>query len=230
MTYGGTVPTITPAYSGFVNGDTTSSLTTRPTCSTTASSASPVLGSPYATSCGGAVDPNYSFSYFGGSVTVNTAPLTITAASPTMTYGGTVPTITPLYTGFKNGDTASSLSTPPTCSTTATSSSTVAGSPYQTFCSGAADSNYTITYVTGSLTVGKAQLTVTALSASVTYGGTVPTITPNYVGLRQRGHRLLAHLAADLLDHGHQLEHCGGIALSLLVHRSGRPELHHRAP
>ena len=182
MTYGGTVPTITAAYSGFVNGDTAASLTTRPTCSTTVTSASPVLGSPYATSCGGAVDPNYAFSYFGGSVTVNTAPLTITAASPTMTYGGTVPTISPLYTGFKNGDTGSSMSTPPSCSTTATSSSTVAGSPYQTFCSGAADSNYTIGYATGALTVGKAQLTVTALSTTITYGGTVPTITPNYSG------------------------------------------------
>ena len=182
MTYGGTVPTITAAYSGFTNGDSAASLTTRPTCTTTATSASPVLGSPYATSCGGAVDPNYAFSYFGGSVTVNTAPLTITAASPTMTYGGTVPTISPLYTGFKNGDAGSSMSTPPSCSTTATSSSTVAGSPYQTFCSGAADSNYTITYATGALSVGKAQLMVTAMSTTVTYGGTVPTITPSYSG------------------------------------------------
>ena len=114
------------------------------------------MGGPYTTSCGGAVDPNYTFSYFGGSVTVNTAPLTITAASPSMTYGGTVPTISALYTGFKNGDTGSSMSTPPGCSTTATSSSTVAGSPYQTFCSGAADSNYAIGYATGDLTVGKA--------------------------------------------------------------------------
>ena len=72
-----------------------------------------MLGSPYATSCGGGVDPNYAFNYFGGSVTVNTAPLTITAASPTMTYGGTVPTISPLYTGFKNGDTGSSIAARP---------------------------------------------------------------------------------------------------------------------
>ena len=57
-------------------------------------------------------------------MTVGTAPLTITASSPPMTYGS-VPTITPLYSGFVNGDTASSLTTPPTCSTTATSSSPV---------------------------------------------------------------------------------------------------------
>ena len=48
MTYGGTPPAITPAYTGFVNGDGVSSLTTEPTCSTTATSASPVPGSPYA--------------------------------------------------------------------------------------------------------------------------------------------------------------------------------------
>ena len=104
------------------------------------------------------------------------------------------------------------MSTPPSCSTTATSSSTVAGSPYQTFCSGAADSNYTIAYATGSLSVGKAQLTVTAMSTTVTYGGTVPTITPNYVGFVNGDSRVVADHAADLLDHGHELEHCGGIA------------------
>ena len=149
MTYGGTVPTITAGYAGFVNGDSSSSLTTKPTCSTTATSSSPVSGSPYASSCGGAVDPNYTISYFGGSVTVNTATLTITASSPTMTYGGSVPTITPSYTGFVNGDSSSSLTTKPTCSTTATSSSTVAGTPYASSCSGAADPNYSIGYVAG---------------------------------------------------------------------------------
>ena len=57
------------------------------------------------------------------------APLTVTALSTTVTYGGTVPTMTPNYSGFLNGDTPSSLTTQPTCSTTATSSSTVAVPP-----------------------------------------------------------------------------------------------------
>ena len=87
MSYGGTPPTIAPAYSGFVNGDTASSLTTTPTCSTTATSASPVAGSPYSSSCTGAVDANYSFAYVPGAVTVNPAPLTVTASSGSMTYG-----------------------------------------------------------------------------------------------------------------------------------------------
>ena len=182
MTYGGTVPAITAAYSGFVNGDSSSSLTTKPTCSTTANSSSPVSMVGYASSCGGAVDPNYTISYFGGSVTVNTATLTVTASSPTMTYGGTVPTITPIYAGFVNGDTSSSLTTQPTCSTTATSSSPVSGSPYSSSCSGAADPDYTVVPVNGSVTVAKAPLTITASSGAMSYGGTAPTITPGYSG------------------------------------------------
>ncbi len=182
MTYGGTPPTVTPAYSGFVNGNTASSLTTPPSCTSTATSASPVAGSPYASSCSGAVDANYAFSYVPGSVTVARAPLTIDAASTSMTYGSLPPTITPAYSGFVNGDTPLSLTTAPTCSTTATSSSTVSGSPYTSSCTGAVDPNYTVTYGSGSVVVNRAPLTVTASSSAMTYGGTPPSITPAYGG------------------------------------------------
>ncbi len=184
MTYGGTVPTITAGYSGFVNSETSSSLTTKPTCATTATSSSPVSASPFASSCGGAVDPNYSFSYAGGSVTVNPAALTVTASSGSMNYGGSVPTITASYSGFVNGDTSSALTTPPICSTTATGSSPVSPPTYLTSCSGAVDSNYTISYAGGSVTVGKATLTITASSPTMTYGGSVPTITAGYSGFK----------------------------------------------
>ena len=131
MVYGGTPPTITVAgYAGFVNGDSASSLSTKPTCSTKATSSSSVAGSPYPSSCSGAVDSNYKISYVNGSVTISAAPLSVTASDGTMTYGGSAPVITAGYTGFVNGDTASSLSTKPKCSTTADSSSSVAGSPY----------------------------------------------------------------------------------------------------
>lgn len=178
MNYGGTVPTITPIYSGFANGDTAASLTTPPTCSTTATSHSSV--GTYPTSCSGAVDANYTISYMTGTVTVSAVPLTITASSATMTYGGAVPTITPSYAGFVNGDTAASLTTPPTCSTTATNHSAVGN--YASSCSGAVDANYTISYTPGSVTVGQSALTITASSATMSYGGTVPTIAPSYAG------------------------------------------------
>ena len=50
----------------------------------------------------------------------------------------------------------------------------MAGSPYLTSCSGAADTNYSITYATGLVSVGSAPLTITASSGSMTYGGIAP--------------------------------------------------------
>ena len=177
FTYGGTPPSISPSYAGFVNGDSPSALSTLPSCSTPAVSSSPVSGSPYPSTCSGAVDSNYDISYVNGSVTISAAPLSVTASDGTMTYGGSAPAITAGYTGFVNGDTASSLSTKPKCLTTADSSSSVAGSPYATSCSGAVDSNYNISYAGGFVTVNPAALTVSASNGAMVYGGTPPTIT-----------------------------------------------------
>jgi len=98
--------------------------------------------------------------------TISPATLTITASSGSSTYGSSPPAITAGYSGFVNGDTSAALSTKPTCSTTATSSSP-AGS-YPSTCSGAADPNYTIGYVAGSVTVGKA-------TQSILFTSTTPT-------------------------------------------------------
>jgi MBG domain (YGX type)/Bacterial Ig-like domain (group 3)/Glycine rich protein len=157
MIYGGSVPQITSGYAGFVNGDSAASLTSQPTCSTTATSSSPV--GVYPAICSGASDPNYTITYVPGTVTILPAPLTITASSASMIYGGSVPQITPGYAGFVNGDTASSLTTQPTCSTTATSSSPVG--VYTSSCSSAVDPNYTITYLPGTVRVGAASQTIT---------------------------------------------------------------------
>ena len=157
------MPTITPSYSGFLNGDTSSVLTNTPTCSTTATSSSNV-GS-YPSSCIGAAAEIYTFSYVPGTVTVTVVPLVITASSASVTVGAAVPTITASYKGFANGDSATNLTTQPTCSTTYTTSSAVG--MYPSSCTGAADPNYTITYVAG---------TVTA-AAVATAPATTPTTT-----------------------------------------------------
>jgi alpha-tubulin suppressor-like RCC1 family protein len=177
----GTAPTaITPSYSGFLNGDDASSLTTQPSCTSTDDATSPV--GTYSATCSGASDPNYSITYVSGSVTVNPAPVTITASSGSMTYGGDVPGVTPTVDGLQNGEGASVLGDELQCSTTAASVSPVG--TYGTSCSGASDSNYAITYVSGSVTVNPAPVTVTASSGSMTYGGNVPGITPTVDGLQ----------------------------------------------
>jgi hypothetical protein len=56
----------------------------------------------------------------------------------------------PTYTGFVNVDTAPSLTTPPTLSTTATSSSPVGS--YPATCIGSVDPNYPTSYIAGTIT------------------------------------------------------------------------------
>ncbi|UDY34985.1 MBG domain-containing protein [Dermatobacter hominis] len=175
LTYGDDVPALTPTYSGFFGGQT--SPDTEANCTTEATSSSPV--GTYATTCSGADDPNYTFDYVAGTVTVTPKDATVTASSESFAYGGTVPEIEAAYSGLVNGDTAAA--TEPTCSTTATSSSPVG--TYPSTCTGAADPNYTFSEVDGTVEVARAEAEVTASSAAMTYGGTVPAITASYTGL-----------------------------------------------
>jgi hypothetical protein len=91
-------------------------------------------------------------------IDVAKAPLTITAVNKTMVAGEALPALTASYSGFVNGDDASDLDTPITLTTTATGGSS-AGS-YDIVASGAADANYAITFVRGTLTIrmGRPQL------------------------------------------------------------------------
>jgi hypothetical protein len=100
-----------------------------------------------------------------GGQTVNKAPLTITASSHTVTFNDPVPTITASYTGFVLSEGPSNLTTQPTCSTTYTVGSLVG--TYPTKCENAASSNYTFTYVNG---------TVTVLTACSVFNGFMPPI------------------------------------------------------
>ena len=170
--YGAPLPALTAGYSGFVNGDTAASLTTRPTLSTTATASSHVAGNSYSITASGAVDPDYSISYVAGTLTVTPAPLTITANNDSKTYGtlktfsGTAFTETGLVTA--NGDTITGVTE---TSTGAAVSAAVGTDPVvPVAAAGTGLSNYTIVYVNGTLTVNAAPLTVTADNESKTYG------------------------------------------------------------
>ena len=115
------------------------------------------------------------------SFTAAPALLTITANNATKVYGAAIPSLSASYSEFVNGDTVASLNAPAVVTTTATTLSSVGD--YATTASGVSDPNYTITYNAGTLTVNAAPLTVTATGDSMTYGGTVPTLTYTYTGL-----------------------------------------------
>jgi len=148
-TYGAVNPTLTATFSGFVNGDTQSGLTTQPTISTTAGTGSSV--GTYPITASGAVNVNYSISYSAGTLTIGQAALMITANNQTKTQGAINPTLTVSYSGFVNSETNSVLTTQPTVTTTATTSSPVG--TYPITASGAAGNNYNISYTAGTLTV-----------------------------------------------------------------------------
>ena len=104
--YGSADPTLTAGSSGFVDGDSLSSLITQPTLSTTATVASHVQAGGYRITASGAFDPDYTISYQPGTLTVTPAPLTVRANAASKVYGAAVPILTETITGFVNGDSA----------------------------------------------------------------------------------------------------------------------------
>ncbi len=248
ITQGDPLPTYGVTYSGFVNNETSSVLTTQPTISCSATSTSAPGTYDINVSC--AVADNYSFTYVNGTLTINAksvsgltissidavtytglaqtptvtvmdgsttltegtdytiaysdninagtatvtitgkgnymgtktasftinkAPLTITADSYTITPGDPLPTYEVTYSGFVNNETSSVLTTQPTISCSATSTS--APGSYEIIVSGAVADNYSFTYVNGTLTINAKSvsgLTISSIDA-VTYNGLAQT-------------------------------------------------------
>jgi hypothetical protein len=121
------------------------------------------------------------------SLSVRKAQLTIVASSTTVTRGDAVPIITPSFSGFVNGDTIASLTAAPTCSTSYTTAS-AAGSSATTSCTGAIGANYSISYISGTVTVTgtRASQTITFAQPAtpVTYGASaIPLSASSTSGL-----------------------------------------------
>ncbi|WP_448697463.1 MBG domain-containing protein [Mucilaginibacter sp. AW1-3] len=106
--------------------------------------------------------------------------LTVTAANATKVYGAANPAFTVNYSGFVGADNATSLTTQPTGTTTATAASPV--NTYAITPAGGVAANYTFSYAAGTLTVTPAALTITASNASKAYGAALPSLTPTYSG------------------------------------------------
>ncbi len=113
---------------------------------------------------------------------VGAAPLVVTASSCRPPTGPNRRPSAPSYSGFLNGDTAAWLTTQPTCDAATTHQP--GRHLRHVVCSGATDPNYSITYVDGSVTVAPAPVMVTASSAYMVYGATVPAVTPSVDGLQ----------------------------------------------
>jgi filamentous hemagglutinin family protein len=157
------------AYAGFVNGETTAVLGGGITYVGSAQGA--VNVGSYAITPGGLTSTNYAITFADGTLTVDQAPLTMTAANFSKTYDGLAFTggngVT--YAGFVNGETEAELGG--TVSYGGTSQGAVNLGNYPIVPSGRTSDNYAITSVAGTLEVSQVILTITANAASKTYDG-----------------------------------------------------------
>lgn len=119
------------------------------------------------------------------SVTLSVAPasLTVTASDRTRAYGAANPTPGYSTTGFVNGETTDVLAGAPAITTAATASSPVGTYAITAGQGTLGASNYTFTFVNGTLTVTKAPLTFTANNKSRAFGSPNPALTYAISGL-----------------------------------------------
>lgn len=195
VTYGGAAPGISPSYSGFLGSDQ-SGVNTSPNIVPTCTS-NYVVGqnatTTAVTSCSAGSNANYSFTYVTGLITVAKFPVVVTAldaakqnrisgsdtivsADPTLQWTATSPlpagqTMGNVVPGGVSISRAGSGTASGTIATASLPAGEVDGS-FVITASGIAGSNYTVTYVTGLLTIQepKEVVALTVTNKTMTYG------------------------------------------------------------
>jgi hypothetical protein len=177
--YGAPIPTLTYVLLGLVNGDTQATATTgAPVLSTTATSHSAVGAYPIASALGTLAAANYSFKFLTETMTITKAVLQVFPHNLGKVYGAPLPTLTYVLLGFVNSDTQASATTgAPQLSTTATAGSPVGTYPIASALGTLAAANYSFKFLTETLTVNKASLSVTATSITVAFNASIPALT-----------------------------------------------------
>ena len=141
--------------------------------STTAVKSSPVGSYPISVTQG-TLDSNYSYTFVPGTLTVTPAALIVTADNKSRPYNTENPALT--YVVTDSGGAVVSVSGTAALSTTAVKSSPVGSYPISV-AQGTLDSNYSYTFVPGTLTVTPATLIVTADNKSRLYNTANPALT-----------------------------------------------------
>ncbi|HET9837172.1 MAG TPA: MBG domain-containing protein [Candidatus Angelobacter sp.] len=179
MVYGDPLPALSGTITGIKNADNITA-----SYGTTATSASNVGAYPIVPSVtdnGTGVLANYTVTLTDGTLTINPAPLTVTAANASMVYGDPLPALSGTITGIKNADNITA-----TYSTTATSASPVGTYPIAPTLVDPANKlgNYTVTSNNGTLTITPAPLSVVAANATRLYGDPNPAFTGTINGIK----------------------------------------------
>ena len=187
-TYGGSNPAFTGDLTGFVNGQTQSSVTTGSLLFSSTASVASNVGSYAINGSGLTANSNYTLLQAEANataLTINPAQLFYTAVAASRTYGGSNPAFTGDLTCFVNGQTQSSATTGTLLfSSPATVASNVGS--YAIAGSGLTADNGNYTFLqneeSGMLTINPAQLFYVANSATQTAGSLNTAFTGTVIG------------------------------------------------
>ena len=150
-------PNFTYTCSGFVNGDNASVLTATPSLSTSATRNSNV--GTYEIKVGDTSSPNYSISFVNGTLTITPRTLIASVGNYERAYNEENPAFEVKYDGFVGNDDEKVLLSKPEAKTSATKTSDVGTYPINV--TGGSADNYTFNYSSGTLTINKAEQTIT---------------------------------------------------------------------
>lgn len=135
---------------------------------------------------GGTSVANYQLAESGhqASTTANITKktLTVTADNASRAYGTANPAFSVSYDGFVNEESATSLTTQPTATCTATATSIVG--TYPITLGGGESTNYDFAYVNGELTITQKEVTLSwPVSSSLVYNGSAQAFVPTLDGI-----------------------------------------------
>ena len=170
--YGTSDPALTATQTGFTAADAATI-----TLSATRATGEAVGSYAITPSASGAALVNYTVTYVNGTFTISKATATVTAVNNSKVYGTSDPALTATQTGFTAADAA----------TIALSATRAAGEAVDSYtitllASGAALSNYAVTYVPGAFSITKANASVTPNAAGKIYGSADPAFTGSLSG------------------------------------------------
>ncbi len=185
--YGSPNPLFSETISGFVNGETIAVVSGTATGTSAATASTAVGNSVITASAAGLSATNYDFpTLVDGVLTINKAPLTVTANDASRLYGAGNATLGATITGFVNGETsttAGGFGGSPSVTTLATPTTGVGTVTITPGVGTLTSTNYNFpTFVNGVLTINKAPLTVTADPQTRVYGGVNPMFSETISG------------------------------------------------
>ncbi len=159
------------SYNGFVAGENSSVLSGTPAYSGDSQTA--VDAGDYTITPSGLSSNNYNISFVDGTLTINKAPLSITANNDSKDYDGLAYSGDNgvVYSGFVNGETQTVLGG--TLNVVGDSQGATDAGTYAITPSGQTSNNYNISFNNGTLTINKIPLTITANDAVKIYDGRV---------------------------------------------------------